>query len=441
MSAHREPEAPERVDPGAVRAGTSLVARDRRVAWHPYTQAGLERDPLPVASARGATLVLDDGREVVDAISSWWTCLHGHGDPRIVAAIAEQAARLDHVLFAGATHEPAVRLAEELVRLAPRGLTRVFYSDDGSTAVEVALKIAWQSWIARGERQRTAFVAFDGGYHGDTFGAMSVGDPDPFFAPFTPLLFHVERIAPRSGALEAKLAELGDRACAVIGEPLVQGAGGMRMHSAALVREVRAACDAHGVPWIADEVMTGFGRTGKLFACEHAGVAPDLLCLAKGLTGGTLPLSATLASEALFEAFVSNDRSKAFFHGHSFTASPIGCAAALASLAIVREERTPDALDRIGARIHARLSERLHGAAHASDLRRVGGIVAFDLAAGDAGYLSNLALRLRAAALERGVLLRPLGNVVYAMPPSCTSDAQCDRIADTMAELAEHARR
>lgn len=417
-----------------------LVARDRRVAWHPYTQAGLERDPLPVASARGAALVLVDGREIVDAISSWWTCLHGHGHPRIVAAIAEQAAKLDHVLFAGATHEPAVRLAEELVALAPRGLTRVFYSDDGSTAVEVALKIAWQSWIARGERGRTTFVAFEGGYHGDTFGAMSVGDPDPFFTPFAPLLFRVERIAPRSGALEAKLAELGNRACAVIGEPLVQGAGGMRMHSVDLLREVRTACDAHRVPWIADEVMTGFGRTGKLFACDHAGVAPDLLCLSKGLTGGTLPLSATLATEALFEAFVSNERSKAFFHGHSFTASPIGCAAALASLAIVRDERTPDALERVGRRIEARLGERLRNATNASAVRRVGGIVAFDLTVHDAGYLSNLALRLRAVALEHGVLLRPLGNVVYAMPPSCTSDEQCDRIADAMAALAEHAR-
>ena len=420
----------------------SLIGRDRAHLWHPFTQHGTEADPLAVESALGSVLTLEDGRELIDAISSWWACLHGHSHPRIVAAMTEQVGKLDHVLFAGATHAPAVELAERLVACPPAGLSRVFFSDNGSTAVEVALKMVIQSWLQRGEGRRRVFVALEGGYHGDTFGAMAAGDPDPYFLPFEPLLFEVCRVPPRGEALREALDGLGERAAGVVLEPLVQGAGGMRMQAPAFLREVRAACDDTGLPWIADEVMCGFGRTGSLFACDRAGVAPDLLCLAKGLTGGAFPLSVTMATEPVFETFVSTDHLRAFFHGHTFTANPVGCAVALASLSICEEERTPQRLDAIGRRIEGALRGSLESCPGVSDLRRTGGIVAVDLAvpSGEcAGYASSLAPRLRALAIERGVLLRPLGNVLYAMPPASTSEDQCDRIAEVMAELARAA--
>lgn len=422
---------------------SELVERDRRHSWHPYTQHALERDPLPVASAHGATLVLEDGREVLDAISSWWSVLHGHGDAELADTLAEQTRTLDHVLFAGTTHEPAVALAEELVACTPGALSRVFYSDNGSTAVEVALKMVYQAWVHAGEPERRTFLALDGSYHGDTFGAMSIGDPDPFFVPYAPLLFKAERFAPALGRVGPALERLGKEAAGVIVEPLVQGAAGMKMHRPEFLQEVRAACDAAGVPLIADEVMTGFGRTGSLFACEKAGIEPDLLCLAKGLTAGLLPLSATLATERLYESFLSDDRGRAFFHGHTFTANPIGCALARASLAKVFAEKTPDRLEAIGAAIHARVAPALEELDWVSGLRRTGGIVAFDLEppkGEKAGYLASLAPRLRALAIEHGVLLRPLGNVVYALPPACTTQAECERIAAVMVVLAEAAR-
>lgn len=418
-----------------------LAARDARHLWHPYTQHGLEREPLAVVAARGSRLRLEDGRELIDAISSWWTCLHGHSHPRLVEALRVQAERLDHVLFAGATHEPAVRLAEELLAVAPPGLSRVFYSDDGSTAVEVALKMAFQAWVHAGEPQRTVFVALEGGYHGDTFGAMAVGDPVPFFAPFGPLLCEVRRVPPRADALEAALEELGARVAALIVEPLVQGAGGMRLHPPAFLRAARAACDERGLFLIADEVMTGFGRTGTLFACEQAGIAPDLLCLAKGLTGGMLPLAATLTTERLYEAFLSSDRGRFFPHGHSMTGSPLGCAVARASLELARETRVEQRLAAVGARIAAGLTE-LEGEPRVQDLRRLGGIVAFDLVPppGEApGYLAAMTPTLRRDAIDRGVLLRPLGNVLYAMPPASTSDEDADAIARAMVALARSA--
>ena len=255
-----------------------LSERDRLVSWHPYTQHGRGDPLLCVRAAHGARLELVDGRSVIDAISSWWTVLHGHGEPALIEALTRQAGTLDHVLFAGATHEPAVALAEALVREAPAGLTRVFYSDDGSTAVEVALKIAWQSARSRGDSKRDTFLALEGAYHGDTFGAMSAGEREPFFAPFAPLLFDVQHAAPDIAALRALFERCGERAVALIVEPLVQGAAGMRMHDAELLREARALCNAHGVLLICDEVLTGFGRTGALFASRKAGISPDLMC-------------------------------------------------------------------------------------------------------------------------------------------------------------------
>ncbi len=417
----------------------SLSARDARCIWHPYTQHGIEAEPLAVRAAAGSELELEDGRRLLDAIASWWTCLHGHGHPKLVAALAHQARTLDHVLFAGATHEPAVQLAERLLALAPAGLTRVFYSDDGSTTVEVALKMAYLAHVHGGAPERTVFLALEEAYHGDTFGAMAVGDPVPFFEPLAPFLFEVQRVPVDAGALDAALAEHAGRVAAVLVEPLVQGAAGMRFHAPAFVRHARAACDAHGAYMIADEVMTGFGRTGTLFACEQAGITPDFLCIAKALTGGTVALAATLTREAVYEAFLSSDRSRFFPHGHTMTANPIGCAVALASLALLEEEDTVARLNAIGQRIHAGLVERLDGERRVRDLRQRGGIVALDLVppAGEApGYLATMTPRLRAAAIERGVLLRPLGNVLYALPPACLTDVECDRISTVMAELA-----
>ncbi|MDZ4773662.1 MAG: adenosylmethionine--8-amino-7-oxononanoate transaminase [Planctomycetota bacterium] len=415
---------------------SELHRRDRSVVWHPYTQHGLEDTPLAVRSASGTTLVLDDGREIIDAISSWWTSLHGHGRPELVAAMRAQAEVLDHVLFAGATHEPAVALAEKLVAITPPGLARVFFSDDGSTAVEVALKIALQAHSQRGYPERRVFVAFENGYHGDTFGAMAVGDPDPFFRAFESLLFRVDRCRVDANDLERALDRLGPSAAGVIVEPLVQGAGGMRMHSIEFLRTVRELCTARKIPLIADEVMTGFGRTGAFFACEKAGISPDLMCVAKGLTGGIYPLSATLATQDLFDAFVSSERSKALFHGHSLTANPIGCAVALASIDIALCEDVPAKLERIGATIESEVRSRLSKTARVRDLRRTGGIVAFDLVLDTGGYLALDPRPLRAKAIERGVLLRPLGNVVYAMPPACATDSECVRIAEAMVAIA-----
>lgn len=411
----------------------SLAERDAQALWHPYTQHGLEPAPLAVARAEGAWLHLADGTRRLDAISSWWATLHGHCHPRIARAIAEQTATLDHVLFAGCTHEPAVALAESLLALTPRPagaapLTRVFYSDDGSTAVEVALKAAIGAWARRGETARTTFIALEGAYHGDTFGAMAAGDPRPFFREFGPFLFHVVRVPPTGEALEAAMRGLEGRIAGVILEPLVQGAAGMKMHGAEFLRAARRLCDQHGTFLIADEVMT-FCRTGSVFACEQAGIAPDLLCLAKALTGGTLPLAATLATEEIFHDFASADRGRAFFHGHTFTANPIACAAARASLALVREEGTPARLAAIGARIETGLGAlRLHPGV--KEIRRCGGIVAVELAAPDAGYMAGLGdeLRTRCRALP-DVLLRPLGNVLYALPPSCVTDDEAGRIA------------
>ena len=417
---------------------SDLPERDTRVTWHPYTQHGVEAAPLPVVGARGAWLELADGRRLLDAISSWWATLHGHSEPALVEAMHAQAARLDHVLFAGATHEPAVQLAEGLLDVVPEGLSRVFYSDDGSTAVEAGMKMVLQSWVHRREPERRVFIALEGAYHGDTFGAMAAGDPDPFFTAFAPLMFEVRRVPADAASLAEALDELGGRAAGFLLEPLLQGAAGMRVMSAEFVRAARALCTDHGVPMIADEVMTGFGRTGALFACGRAGITPDVLCLAKGLSGGMLPLAATVATEELFECFLHNERSKFFPHGHTFTANPIACAVGVASLTLTLERDVPARLEAIGARIHAELRS-LSSDPRVRDVRHLGGMAALDLVvpADDAGYLSSRAPAIRRAAVEKGVLLRPLGDVLYALPPACTSDEEAGRIGQTMCALVD----
>jgi len=415
--------------------------RDAGVCWHPYTQHGLQGSLLPIVGAEGAWLELADGRRILDAISSWWACLHGHGHPQLVGAIAKQAQQLDHVLFAGCTHAPAVELAEALAARAPGGLTRTFFSDDGSTAVEVALKACLQACAKRGEAARTRFLALEGGYHGDTFGAMAASDPEPFFRHFEELLFEVERIPIDSAALEQALCDRGDRYAALILEPIVQGAAGMRAVPPAFLQAARRLCDEQGVFLIADEVMTGFGRTGTLFACDQADIVPDALCLSKGLTAGMLPMAVTMFTEEIFASFHSTSRSDMFFHGHTFTANPIGCALALASLRVGEDEDTPGRLQRIGDRIKANLRSAFP-AAETLDLRSFGGITAVNLPVADAGYFSDVGMRLKTAChdLAPDVLLRPLGNVLYAMPPACTTEAECDLIAERMQTVIEAVR-
>ena len=398
--------------------------------WHPFTQHGL-REPIPrIARAEGAALFTADGRRIIDAISSWWVTTHGHAHPRIAAAMADQDARLDQIIFAGWTHEPAETLAAGLRSIMPDSLTRLFFSDSGSTSVEVALKMALGYWLDRGEARHRILV-LEHGYHGDTIGAMSVGARGAFNRAYEPLLFDVETIPfPVAGHEQACLDAL-ERACragaaAFIVEPLILGAGGMLVYSAQTLAEMRRICARHDVLFIADEVMTGWGRTGTLLACEQAGIVPDILCLSKGLTGGAVPLAVTMAAEPIFQAHYHADRARMFFHSSSYTANPIACAAANANLAIWREEPVRERIAALAARQETRLSALAeHDAVQKA--RQIGTIAAIDIGAG-AGYLSDLAPRLLAFFRERDVLLRPLGNTVYVMPPYCISDEDLDRV-------------
>jgi adenosylmethionine-8-amino-7-oxononanoate aminotransferase len=401
----------------------SVRELDRQYLWHPYTQHAIAPAPIPIARAEGAVLIDVDGREIIDAISSWWVTLHGHAQPEIAEAIGRQAQVLEQVIFAGFTHEPAAALAAALAEKLPRGLTRVFFSDNGSTAVEVAIKIALQYWQNRGQ-PRARIAALDHAYHGDTFGAMSASARGLFTEPYRAHLFDVVRLPEHP---------ITDQLAAVIVEPLLQGAGGMRMWSEATLREIRDQTAENGVLLIADEVLTGFGRTGPLFACEKAGVVPDIICLSKGLTGGFLPLGATAAREEIFEAFLSTDRRHTLFHGHSFTANPIACAAAQASLALLNDASAA----RRAAIERAHRSHLAKIAAHpcVTAPRVLGTVAAFNL--GGAGYLDPVGADLSRFALERGVLLRPLGDVVYVLPPYCTTGAQLDQIYGVIAEFLD----
>jgi adenosylmethionine-8-amino-7-oxononanoate aminotransferase len=406
--------------------------------WHPFTQHGLG-EPIPLVSrAAGAILYTEDGRRIVDGISSWWVTTHGHCHPRIMAAIAEQAGKLDQIIFAGWTHEPAETLARGLREILPDALTRVFFSDSGSTCVEVALKMALGFWANRGEA-RHRIVVMEHSYHGDTIGAMSVGARGVFNAAYAPLLFDVGRIpfpSDPQATYDALERECANGAAAFIVEPLVLGAGGMRVYPPAVLAEMRRICAAHGTLFIADEVMTGWGRTGTLLACEQAGVVPDLLCLSKGLTGGAIPLAVTLANEAIWDAHYSGDRTRTFFHSSSYTANPIACAAANANLAIWREEPVAARIAALAARQAEQLAA-LAGHPAIANLRRCGTIAAMELGAGDAAYLSDLGPRLLAHFREAGLLLRPLGNTVYVMPPYCIEDADLHAIYTSIGEIAD----
>lgn len=412
---------------------SSLTSRDARYIWHPYTQMKTAPPPLPVVRGEGALLFTEDGRALIDAISSWWVNLHGHSHPLIAARIAKQARRLEHVIFSGFTHPPAVDLAEQLLQLLPANMGRIFYSDNGSTAVEIAVKMAIQYFYNQGQ-DRPGVVALDGAFHGETFGAMSVSGQLSLFDPFERHLFAVDRIpAPLPGreadsltALDALLSR--GRTAALIFEPLVMGAGGMLMYEPPALDALIACCRRHGVLTIADEVMTGFGRTGRIFACDHLDQQPDLICLAKGLTGGVLPLAATACTEAVYQAFYSDEKRHAFFHGHSFTANPLGCAAALASLELLQSDACRERIAAIEGQ-HLSFRQAFAGHPALADVRCCGTILALEFKTpGRTSYFNELRDRLYHFFLDRDILLRPLGNVVYAMPPYCITDGQLKEI-------------
>ena len=422
--------------------------------WHPFTNAALDPPPLHVVRAEGAYLHTKDGRRILDAISSWWVNLHGHGNPRIAGAIAEQARKLEHVILAGFTHDAAEELAAHLRKWLAPDLTHLFFSDDGSTAVEVALKIAVQHFSNQGHAEKHEIVALAHGYHGDTAGAMSVSDDSPFTETFRAMRYPVHRVHSAycyrcpvglrretcniecTGQLEMLLADRADKIAAVIVEPLLQGAGGMIIHPVEFLQKVRGLCAGHDVLLIADEVLTGFGRTGKMFACDLAGVVPDLMCLSKGITGGFLPLGVTLCTDRVEGAFRSENRGHTFYHGHSYTGNALACAAANASLQIFEDEPVFHRIATIG-RINAERLSDIRGMHEVGETRQIGTIGAIELRADDAGYLSAMRPKLYSFFLEKGVLLRPLGNVVYVLPPYVISPEELHRVYDAIVEAIQ----
>jgi adenosylmethionine---8-amino-7-oxononanoate aminotransferase len=410
--------------PAAPQAPTSPI-------WHPFTQHALRPSFEKVERAQGAYLTAG-GHRILDAISSWWVITHGHCHPKITAAIKTQAETLDQVIFAEYTHEAAEQLAAKLVALAPPGLNHVFFSDSGSTSVEVALKMALGFWRHTGEA-RHRIAVMEGSYHGDTIGTMSVGARGPFTAAYESLLFDVERIPFPAPGRESATLEGFDAICrrtptaALIVEPLVLGAGGMLMYSAECLKQLRELCAAHGVLFIADEVMTGWGRTGTMFACEQAGVTPDIACYSKGLTAGALPLAVTLCRDDIFQAHYATDRRRTFFHSSSFTANPIACAAALANIGIWETEPVRERIAALAA-LQSRHLLRFRGDKRFQNVRQTGTITAMELKAPDSGYLSAIGPKLQAHFRDARVLLRPLGNTIYVLPPYCVTDEDLEAV-------------
>lgn len=421
---------------------SDILALDKRHIWHPFTQHATERDPVVITRASGASLYDEDGREMLDLISSWWTSVHGHSHPAIVAALADQAAELEHVMFAGFTHPPAAKLAAKLAQVLPGDLNRVFFSDNGSTSVEVALKLAYQYHRNRGEEQRTEFFAMQGGYHGDTLGAMSLGRGSAFFTLFENLMCTVhpvpyaetwdgdEGAQDREAAALSAFADMlnagGNRCAALIIEPLMQGAGGFRFARPEFVRKLSEMAKDAGLLVIFDEVATGFGRTGTLFASEQVGIVPDVICLSKGLTAGALAMSVTVARDEVYEAFLSETFGAALAHGHSFTANPLACAVALRSLELFEEEDTMGKVATIAGR-HREQRELLEDHPRATRPRVLGSVLAFDLAGSSGHYKTADGEAVRDWYLKNGYNIRPIGPTVYIMPPYCITEEQLTR--------------
>jgi adenosylmethionine---8-amino-7-oxononanoate aminotransferase len=416
-----------------------LAAADRAHLWHPFTQqrGWAEEEPLIVESAEGTDLIDIHGRRYIDGVSSLWCNVHGHRHPRIDAAVREQLDSVAHSTMLGLTHRPGVELAARLVELAPPGLTRVFYSDSGSTAAEIALKMAFQYWRQRGEERRR-FVALRMAYHGDTIGSVSVGGIDLFHSLYRPLLFDTLKASPGDlGEMDRLLADHAGEVAAVIMEPLVQGAAGMLVHPSGYLRGVRELCDRHGVLLILDEVATGFGRTGRMFACEHEDVAPDLMCLAKGITGGYLPLAATLATERIYEGFLGEfEEFRTFFHGHTYTGNPLACAAALATLDVFEEERTLEGLAAKISLLHD-LLQPLADHPAVAEVRQCGFMVGIELS--DFPLSVRMGHRVTLEARARGAIVRPLGDVVVLMPPLAISAGELLRLVGIVGDAIEAA--
>jgi adenosylmethionine-8-amino-7-oxononanoate aminotransferase len=414
----------------------TLVERDKAVIWHPYTQMKNALPNIPIVRGEGAHLYDENGKKYIDAVSSWWVNIHGHSHPYIAEKVAEQLKVLEHVIFAGFTHEPAVLLAERLLPLLPGNQEKVFYSDNGSTAVEVAIKMCLQYWVNTSPNPRKKIIAFKDAYHGDTFGAMSVSGRSIFTDPFKSLLFDVEFIdlpnAQNIVQLKSKINYLSNEVACFIFEPRVLGAGGMLMYEASHLDELLDTCQKHGILTIADEVMTGFGRTGTYFSCEVLQNTPDIFCLSKGLTGGTMPLGITTCNSEIFDAFLSDDKLKTLYHGHSFTANPISIAASLASLDILLHPSTLENIQRISLK-HKEFAKRLIGNSKLKDVRQTGTILVMEWETGDdSNYLSELRNTLYLFFLERGIIMRPLGNIIYILPPYVISDQDLDYIYDTI---------
>ncbi len=409
--------------------------------WHPFTQHALESVTTRIIRTEGAYLIDEHGHSVLDAISSWWVITHGHRHPTIMEAIRAATETFDQIIFAEYTHEPGEELAQRLIRIAPPGLEHVFYSDSGSTSVEVALKMALGFFHNRGTR-RSRIVVMEHGYHGDTIGAMSAGERGVFNAAYRPLLFDVDTIPfPAPGHEQDTLDAFehlccGQQVAALLVEPLILGAGGMKMYPPRLLTELKRIATCYGSLLIADEVMTGWGRTGTLFACEQAAITPDILCISKGITGGALPLAATLCSREIFDAHLSSDRSRTFFHSSSYTANPIACAAALANLTVWENESVLRRIEMLEHMHRERLAP-FRSDPRFINVRQRGTIAALDLDVSTSGYLSHVGPQLRAFFRDRDLLIRPLGNVIYLMTPYCVTPDDLDRAYAAMDEAAD----
>jgi len=411
-------------------------SEDEKYVWHPFTQVKTEQNPLVITHAIDATLIASDGSKYLDCNSSWWVNVHGHGNEHIADALQDQFHQIDHVIFAGVTHPKAIELAKRICEKLNNDLTKVFYSDNGSTAVEVALKMAIQYWHNQ-KVNRPRILALEGAYHGDTFGAMSVGERDCFNVPFEPYFFEVTYLPFPTSEMEEEilinaenLLKSREFGCLIL-EPLIQGSAGMRIYSISFLEKLTTIAKKYGTLVIYDEIMTAFGRTGKLFAFEHTQVQPDIICLSKGLTGGVLPLGLTVTTQSIFDAFLSEERVKAFLHGHSFTGNPLACAAACASLDLFEKEETWADIDAIGKR-NAAFIVTIKLNPQVKDVRGIGTILAIELNDSESGYFSQKKEIAYHYFLENGMLLRPLGNVIFINPPYCLTEDEQQYIFDVI---------
>lgn len=418
----------------------NLSERDNAVNWHPYTQMKTANDIIPIVKGEGIYLFDEKGNKYIDAVSSWWVTLHGHAHPYIAQRVSEQLNTLEQVIFAGFTHEPAIQLSENLLELLPENQKKVFYSDNGSTAVEVALKMCIQ-YAHNQNHKKTKILALNNAYHGDTFGAMSVSGRSAWTKPFGEMLFEVVFInAPTSqnlDSLKAFIKNISDEVACFIYEPLVQGAAGMLMHKAEDLSELMKFCREQKILMIQDEVFTGFGRTGKLFAANHLSEQPDIMCFSKGLTGGTMPMGITTCSQEIFDAFLSEDQYKTLFHGHSFTANPLACTAAIASMELLLK---PETLQRIAVitEKHSGFVKTLEQHPKVEKVRQTGTILAWEIISGQqTSYFNNMGKILYKEFLKRGIILRPLGNVMYLVPPYCITAEELELIYHQITEVLD----